>query len=133
MERSPRRGRYSCSSACCSPPAFSPAAASAREASRGVRLSLERRTLALSRPFANANGTVRERELAIVTLTDDDGVQGHGEAAPLEPYDGVSFERVWAALESYRPVLGDSRGLNGAQLVDACRQVADLPAALAAI
>ncbi len=98
-----------------------------------MRLTLERRTLRLSRPFASASGTVRERELAIVTLTDDEGVAGHGEAAPLESYDGVSFERVWRALEAYRAVLADSHGMNGAQIVDACRQVEDLPAALAAV
>jgi L-Ala-D/L-Glu epimerase len=98
-----------------------------------LRLTLERRTLRLSRPFASASGTVHERELAIVTLRDEDGVAGYGEAAPLETYDGVSFERVWQALHAYEPVLASSHGLNGAQLVDACRQVEDLPAALAAI
>jgi L-alanine-DL-glutamate epimerase-like enolase superfamily enzyme len=98
-----------------------------------VRLTLKRHTLRLARPFASALGTVAERELAIVTLTDEDGVEGYGEAAPLYAYDGVSFQRVWQALESYRPVLADSQGLNGAQLVDACRQIEDLPPALAAI
>jgi L-alanine-DL-glutamate epimerase-like enolase superfamily enzyme len=98
-----------------------------------VRLTLERRTLRLSRPFASASGTVHARELAIATLIDDDGVEGYGEAAPLQEYDGVSFERVWRALQAYRPVLAAAQGMNGAQIVDACRQVDDLPPALAAI
>jgi L-alanine-DL-glutamate epimerase-like enolase superfamily enzyme len=76
---------------------------------------------------------VRERELIEVALTGEDGISGFGEAAPLEPYDGVSVERVWRALESYRPLLAGAEEMNGAQLLEACRHVADLPAALAAI
>jgi L-alanine-DL-glutamate epimerase-like enolase superfamily enzyme len=98
-----------------------------------VRLSIRRRKLRLRAPLHTSYGTLHERELLLVALTDEDGVVGHGEAAPLEPYDGVSIERVHAALERYGPVLADSQGLNGAQLIDACRRVADLPAALAAV
>jgi L-alanine-DL-glutamate epimerase-like enolase superfamily enzyme len=98
-----------------------------------VRLTIERRTLSLSQPFHSAGATVRERELAIVALADGDGPIGYGEAAPLEPYDGVSFAQVWRALHAYQPVIEQARGLNGAQIVDACRRVEDLPAALAAI
>jgi L-alanine-DL-glutamate epimerase-like enolase superfamily enzyme len=76
---------------------------------------------------------VKEREILCVSLTDADGVRGYGEAAPLEPYDGVSIERVEQALEAYKPVLASSKGKNGAQLIDACRGVDDLPAAFAAI
>jgi L-alanine-DL-glutamate epimerase-like enolase superfamily enzyme len=98
-----------------------------------VRLDLERRTLRLASPLETAYGPVRERELLLVALTDRDGLTGYGEAAPLEAYDGVSFERVRRALESYAPVLDRSEGLNGGQLLEACRQVEDLPEALAAI
>ena len=35
-----------------------------------------------------------------MSLTDDDGAVGHGEAAPLEPYDGISIARVERALEA---------------------------------
>lgn len=38
-----------------------------------------------------------------VSLTDDDGLTGYGEAAPLESYDGVSLAQVLAALETWRP------------------------------
>jgi len=98
-----------------------------------MKLELERRTLTLARPLLSSYGAVAERELVIVTLTDEDGVAGHGEAAPLEAYDGVSTERVERVLESYRPVLARSADMNGAQVIEACRGVEDLPAALAAI
>jgi L-alanine-DL-glutamate epimerase-like enolase superfamily enzyme len=98
-----------------------------------VKLEIERRTLRLRTPLQTAYGAVGERELLIVALTDGDGVTGYGEAAPLQAYDGVSTERVERVLESYRPVLALSADMNGAQVIDACRAVNDLQAALAAI
>lgn len=98
-----------------------------------MRIELTQRTLRLRSPLRTSYGVLRERELALVALSDEDGVVGYGEAAPLQPYDGVSFQQVWRALHAYRPVLADSRGLAGAQLVEACRKVEDLPQALAAI
>ena len=44
----------------------------------------------------------------------------------------MSVERVEQAL-GYAPVLASSEGKNGAQLIDACRGVDDLPAAFAAV
>ena len=98
-----------------------------------MKLQVRRRTLALKRPMQTSYGLVTERELLAVSLTGDDGVTGHGEAAPLAAYDGVSVQRVQQALAHYVPVLAESERLNGAQLIDACRSVDDLPAALAAI
>ena len=98
-----------------------------------MKLELERRTLELVRPLQSSYGAVHERELLLVTLIDEDGVPGYGEAAPLEPYDGLSIERVQRVLESYRPVLARSVDMNGAQVIEACRGVEDLPAALSAI
>jgi L-alanine-DL-glutamate epimerase-like enolase superfamily enzyme len=99
-----------------------------------VKLSVERRTLRLKVPLETAYGTVAERELLAVSLTDRDGVSGHGEAAPLGAYDGVGIERVERALAGYEPVLAAWRdGMNGAQMIDACRRVDDLPQALAAV
>jgi L-Ala-D/L-Glu epimerase len=98
-----------------------------------MQMNVTERTLRLRTPFESSYGTVRERRLLTVTLTDADGVSGHGEAAPLQAYDGVSIDRVRAALEAYRPVLMQSATANGAQLIEACRRVEDLPAALAAI
>ena len=98
-----------------------------------MQMTVAERTLSLRTPLQTAYGALRERRLLAVTLTDADGVSGHGEAAPLEPYDGVSIARVRTALEAYRPVLMQSATANGAQLIEACRRVEDLPAALAAI
>jgi len=98
-----------------------------------MRLSVQRRTLRLANPLETSYGTVTERELLAVSITDSAGVSGHGEAAPLQAYDGVSVERVEEALERYRPVLARMTGSMGAQLIDACRGVDDLPEALAAI
>jgi L-alanine-DL-glutamate epimerase-like enolase superfamily enzyme len=98
-----------------------------------MQMTVAERTLHLRTPLQTAYGAVRERRLLGVTLTDADGVSGHGEAAPLQPYDGVSIARVRAALEAYRPVLMQSGTANGSQLIEACRRVEDLPAALAAI
>ncbi len=101
-----------------------------------MQLTVAERTLRLRRPLEAAYGTVRERPVLTVTLTDSDGVRGYGEAAPLQPYDGVSVAQVRAALEAYRPVLMQGSGPsppNGAELLEACRRVADVPAALAAV
>jgi L-alanine-DL-glutamate epimerase-like enolase superfamily enzyme len=98
-----------------------------------VKLSVRRDTLRLTRPLRSAHGTVSERVLLSVSILDSEGACGRGEAAPLEQYDGVSVERVERALQSYAPALARADGMSGAQIFDACRSVADLPAALAAI
>jgi L-Ala-D/L-Glu epimerase len=54
-----------------------------------------------------AHGTVSDRELVLVTLEAADGLTGHGEAAPLPFYDGMTVDAVIDALESCRAVLGD--------------------------
>ena len=94
---------------------------------------MQRRTLRLGSPLQSSYGSVAERELVCVSITDAAGVPGHGEASPLEAYDGVTVERVLSALERYVPVVAAAEGMNGAQVLDACRHADDLPAALAAI
>jgi L-alanine-DL-glutamate epimerase-like enolase superfamily enzyme len=98
-----------------------------------VRLVVQRHVLHLRRALQTSYGALSERELLAVSLTDEDGITGYGEAAPLEPYDGVSIEQVEQALKRYVPVVEGATGLNGAQIVDACRRVEDLPEAFAAI
>jgi o-succinylbenzoate synthase len=63
-----------------------------------VKRSLLRLRIPLRKPFVTASGVVAERELVAVRLEDDEGTPGWGEAAPLEPYDGISIDDVWAAL-----------------------------------
>lgn len=99
-----------------------------------MRLEFERRTLRFAHPLHAAYGELIERELIAVKLDSDDGTLGHGEAAPLQPYDGVSIERVETSLALYADVLAHaSVELNGAQLIDACRRADDVPHALAAV
>ena len=50
----------------------------------------------------SAGGVTGARELLLLRLEDDGGTAGYGEAAPLEPYDGVPMEQVVAALTSRR-------------------------------
>jgi len=100
-----------------------------------VRLRVSRHVLRLRRPWQTARGAIATRELLAVELTGEDGVPGYGEAAPLEPYDGVSLERAYEALARYETVFADPdcERMNGAQLIDTCRSIDDLPQALAAI
>ncbi len=97
-----------------------------------MELQVERRSLALRAPLETAWGALERRELLLVGLRNDDGLVGWGEAAPLEPYDGVRLEAVEAALEAYRPVLA-ADGLAPGDRLEALRAAADLPQALAAI
>ena len=94
---------------------------------------MRRHELRLRTPLRAAFGSISERVVLSVRLSDKDGAVGYGEAAPLFVYDGVGIERVEQALERYRPVLAASADMNGAEIVDACRRMDDLPEAFAAI
>ena len=99
-----------------------------------MRVTIHARTLRFRRPLQTAFGTVQRREILELEIEDDDGFRGRGEAAPLEPYDGISAARARAALEAYRGVLeGGDASLAGGELIDACRAADDLPQALAAV
>ena len=65
-----------------------------------MKRTLLRLSIPLRDPFVTAGGVVSARELVVLRLEDDDGVTGYGEAAPLEPYDGVAIERVMEALRN---------------------------------
>jgi o-succinylbenzoate synthase len=55
-------------------------------------------SLPFREPFVTAAGVVTERRIVLMRLEDEDGAVGYGEAAPFEPYDGVSVARVEAVL-----------------------------------
>jgi L-Ala-D/L-Glu epimerase len=102
-----------------------------------VQLAIERRTLAFSHPFVSSHGTLREREVLCVQITDEDGISGHGEAAPLPSYDGVSVQRTLLALQRHARVISERQtptaSGGAAGLLEACRAADPLPQAIAAI
>ncbi len=55
-------------------------------------------SLPFREPFVTATGVIAERRIVLLRLEDEDGAVGYGEAAPFEPYDGVSVEQVEAVL-----------------------------------
>jgi L-alanine-DL-glutamate epimerase-like enolase superfamily enzyme len=95
-----------------------------------MRLAVEPVTLPFREPLRAAWGTLDGRELLHVRLEAEDGLVGLGEAAPLEPYDGVALAAVRAALDAYAEVLADCPE---ADALEACRAERDLPQALAAV
>jgi L-Ala-D/L-Glu epimerase len=98
-----------------------------------VKLDL-RTVSAPMRLLRAAHGTVSERELVLISLQAADGLTGHGEAAPLPSYDGVSAGDVRDALETCRPVLAQYPGhAPVADVIARCGEVTVLPQALAAI
>ncbi len=99
-----------------------------------MRVAIEQRTLRLRAPLATSYGPpLSSRDLFELVIEGADGIEGRGECAPLEPYDGVSYERARGALESYRAVLEGADELDGGELLDACRAADELPQALAAV
>jgi L-Ala-D/L-Glu epimerase len=95
-----------------------------------MRLAVEPLALRFREPVRAAWGALEARELLTVRLEADDGLVGLGEAAPLEPYDGVALPLVRAALDAYAEVLADCAE---GEALEACRAERDLPQALAAI
>jgi len=99
-----------------------------------AELAVETVRLPLATPLRSAWGSLTERELVRVRLSFGGGDFGDGEAAPLEPYDGVPLAAVLAALDAYAAVLADAGPEDdAAALLDACRAERALPQALAAI
>ena len=95
-----------------------------------MRLEVDPVSLPFREPVRAAWGTLTERALLRVRLVADDGLEGLGEAAPLEPYDGVALAAVRAALDAYAEVLADC---SEADALEACRAERDLPQALAGV
>jgi L-Ala-D/L-Glu epimerase len=71
-----------------------------------MRLEVEPVVPALREPLQAAWGTLTERPLLRVRLHAADGVVGVGEAAPLEPYDGIPLDSVVSALRNGTGGLG---------------------------
>lgn len=102
-----------------------------------MRVLLQHRSLRLREPLRTAAGEIARRELLELALIADDGLEGRGEAAPLESYDGVPLDACEAALRDCLPILeraGEPRDSGEREaLLASCRAVAVLPQALAAV
>jgi L-alanine-DL-glutamate epimerase-like enolase superfamily enzyme len=99
-----------------------------------ARLAVERVRLPLRVPLRSAWGELRERELLRVRLAFSEHDWGEGEAAPLEPYDGVPLGAVLAALDAYATILADAGpDAHHPALLAACAAERPLPQALAAV
>jgi L-alanine-DL-glutamate epimerase-like enolase superfamily enzyme len=99
-----------------------------------MKLTVATVTVPMRTTLHSGHGTVSGRELVRVTLGAADGLTGHGEAAPLASYDGVSADEVRAALERCRPVLAQYPGhAPVADVIARCAETTILPQALAAI
>ncbi|HET9094075.1 MAG TPA: enolase C-terminal domain-like protein [Solirubrobacteraceae bacterium] len=86
----------------------------------------------LTDPLRQTAASPQLRPLIRLTIEAGDGAVGHGEAAPLEAYDGVSVARVMTALTAYAEVLaGEDQAREDA--LAACAQADPLPQALAAV
>jgi L-alanine-DL-glutamate epimerase-like enolase superfamily enzyme len=96
-----------------------------------VELSVRTVRYALRAPLRASWGELHERVTLRVRLEFPDGLYGEGEAAPLEPFDGVSLASVSAAIDGYKEVLAAIEPT--ADLLAACKAERDLPQALAAI
>src|SRR5207253_1852497 len=90
-----------------------------------------KRTLAVR--LGPARATVDERALLEGRVRAADGTVGRGEAAPLEPYDGVRLADVRAEVEACRDLLADGDAEPPGALRAACRRRCSLPHALAAL
>jgi len=69
-----------------------------------MKLSHQTIELNPTHPFVIARGGYAHHRNVIVRLTDDDGVEGFGEAAPNRYY-GESISTVIAALGQFKPII----------------------------
>jgi L-alanine-DL-glutamate epimerase-like enolase superfamily enzyme len=99
-----------------------------------VRLEIEPVSARLAADFVAGHGSVRARELLLVSLHDEgSGLTGYGEAAPLPSYDGVTTDDVRAALEDCRAALDRAATTAPTHLLAQCGEATTLAQALAAI
>ena len=87
----------------------------------------------LTDPLRPTAGSPQLRPLIRLTIEASDGAVGHGEAAPLEAYDGVSVDRVLEALAAHTSELATIEWPADSDVRAACARADPLPQALAAV
>jgi len=70
-----------------------------------IKVFIDPINVALDEPFRIAIGTKYSIENALVTIVLSNGIEGYGEAAPLEPINGENQATVIASLNSCRDFL----------------------------
>jgi L-alanine-DL-glutamate epimerase-like enolase superfamily enzyme len=70
------------------------------EGTRIKRIHIEPVSIQMEEPFTIAIGTKYNIENVLVTIRLENGIEGYGEAAPLEPINGENQATVLAALNS---------------------------------
>lgn len=101
-----------------------------------MKLIVEPVSAPLATDFVAGHGSVRERDLLLVSLDagDGGGLVGYGEAAPLPSYDGVTIADVRGALEACASVVEQADATTPhAHLLARCGEATALPQALAAL
>jgi L-Ala-D/L-Glu epimerase len=98
-----------------------------------MRLDLSVVEVKVKAPLRPSASPPAPRPLLLVRLRHADGSSGHGEAAPLESYDGVSIERTLRALSAHEQVLWHAEDLGHEDVLRYCAAADPLPQALAAI
>ncbi|GAC1324493.1 MAG: o-succinylbenzoate synthase [Thermoleophilaceae bacterium] len=63
-----------------------------------MRRSVARLSIPFREPFVTSGGVVSARELLLLRIEDEVGRVGYGEAAPFEPYDGMTTQVIAEAL-----------------------------------
>jgi o-succinylbenzoate synthase len=64
-----------------------------------VSTALLRLSIPFREPWVTAGGSFQARELVALRVTDEDGREGYGEAAPLAGYDEATLEECVASLQ----------------------------------
>jgi L-Ala-D/L-Glu epimerase len=95
-----------------------------------LRAVVSTRRFRFASPLVTAYGSLGERSVLELRIEEGELV-GLGEAAPLEPFDGVSLDAARDALERCLPLLAE--GGHREEIVDACWLEAGLPQAVAAV
>ena len=68
--------------------------------------------LPFKEPYVTARGRLTRREMVLLRIRDDDGVQGLGEAVPLSLRGGVGIETVVRELEGLEGTQDATEGLS---------------------
>src|ERR1700753_4040642 len=82
--------------------------------------------LPFKEPYVTSRGTLTRREMVLLRIRDEDGVEGLGEAVPLSLRGGVTIETVVKELEAVEDPANPPEGLSPPALCAVTTAVIDL-------